>query len=267
MIKLKAARIIDAHVHIFPEKIAKKATKSIGNYYGIPMFAEGTVEDLISNGKKINVYKYIVHSTATIVEQVETINNFIADTQAKNESLIGFGTLHPGLNDVEFEVKRIIALGLKGVKLHPDFQDFNIDDECVMPIYRALQGKLPVLIHLGDEKKTSSSPERMANVIKEFPKLTVIAAHLGGYQMWDDSIKYLVGKNIYLDTSSSLAILDKEKAIEIIRKHGVEKVLFGTDYPMWSHEEELQRFYTLDLTDEERELILWKNASKLLNIE
>ena len=264
---MEAARIIDAHVHIFPEKIAKKATKSIGNYYGIPMFAKGTVEDLISNGEKINVYKYIVHSTATTVEQVETINNFIADTQAKNESLIGFGTLHPGLSDIEFEVNRIISLGLKGVKLHPDFQDFNIDDESMMPIYRAVQGKLPVLIHLGDEQKTSSSPERLSNVIKEFPNLTVIAAHLGGYQMWDDSIKYLVGKNIYLDTSSSMAFLDKEKVTDIIRSHGVKKVLFGTDYPMWSYEEELQRFYNLDLTDEERELILWKNASKLLNIE
>lgn len=267
MIKLKATRIIDAHVHIFPEKIAEKAAESIGNYYGISMYANGTVEELVSNGDKINVDKYIVHSTATKVEQVETINDFIAETQSKNKKFIGFGTLHPGLDDVESEVNRIILLGLKGIKLHPDFQDFNIDDICMMPIYRAIEGKLPVLIHMGDEKKTSSSPERLANIIKIFPRLTVIAAHLGGYQMWEDSMKYLVGKNLYFDTSSSLAILDKEKATDLIKKHGVEKVLFGTDYPMWSHEEELQRFYNLDLTDEERELILWKNASRLLDIE
>jgi predicted TIM-barrel fold metal-dependent hydrolase len=265
--KLKATRIIDAHVHIFPEKIAEKATESIGKYYGISMYAKGTIEDLICFGEKINVYKYIVHSTATKVEQVETINNFIAETVQKYKCFIGFGTLHPGLEDVDSEVRRIISLGLKGIKLHPDFQDFNIDDECMLPIYKAIEGKLPVLIHMGDEERTSSSPERLANVINMFPKLTVIAAHLGGYQMWDESIKYLVGKNLYFDTSSSLAILDKEKATQIIRNHGVEKVLFGTDYPMWSHEEELQRFYNLDLTDEERELILWKNASKLLNIE
>jgi len=263
---LKATRIIDAHVHIFPEKIAEKATESIGNYYRIPMFANGTIEDLISNGEKINVYKYIVHSTATKVEQVESINNFIAETQSKNRKFIGFGTLHPGLDDVEFEVNRIISLGLKGVKLHPDFQDFNIDDTCMMPIYRAVEGKLPVLIHMGDEEKTSSSPERLAKVIEIFPNLKIIAAHLGGYHMWGDSMKYLVGKNIYFDTSSTLAILDKEKVTDIIRRHGVEKVLFGTDYPMWSHEEELQRFYNLDLTDEERELILWKNTSRLLDI-
>jgi len=264
--KLKTVKIIDSHVHIYPQKIAEKATAAIGSYYNIQMFGKGTVEDLIKNGNKINVNKYIVHSTATKVEQVESINNFIAEVQSRYDKFIGFGTLHPGLENVEYEVNRIISLGLKGIKLHPDFQNFNIDDECMMPIYKALEGKLPVLIHMGDTEKTSSSPVRLANIIKKFPNLTIIAAHLGGYQMWDDSLKYLVGKNIYFDTSSSLAILDAKKATEIIRKHGVEKVLFGTDYPMWSHEEELERFYKLDLTDEERELILWKNASSLLKI-
>ncbi|HEX9059894.1 MAG TPA: amidohydrolase family protein [Clostridia bacterium] len=265
---MKAVKIIDAHVHIFPEKIAEKATKSIGSYYGIEMFASGTIEELLRNGEKINVYKYIVHSTATKVEQVETINNFISETQSKYKNFIGFGTLHPELDDVESEVERIISLGLKGVKLHPDFQGFNIDDPCMMPIYGAIEKKqLPVLIHMGDENKDSSTPKRLSNVIKLFPNLTVIAAHFGGYQMWDDSIEYLVGKNLYFDTSSTLAILEKEKVTNIIRRHGVEKILFGTDYPMWSHEEELQRFYNLELTDEERELILWKNASKLLNLE
>ncbi|PYG85017.1 hypothetical protein LY28_03377 [Ruminiclostridium sufflavum DSM 19573] len=260
-------KIIDAHVHIFPDKVAVKATEATSNYYGVQMCGNGTVEDLLQRGRAINVYKYIVHSTATKVDQVESINDFIAAAQAKNTSFIGFGTLHPDLEDIESEVDRIISLGLKGIKLHPDFQNFNIDDPDVMPIYKAIQFKLPVLIHMGDENRTSSSPERLSNVLKRFPDLTVIAAHLGGYQMWDDSIKYLVGKNLYLDTSSSLAFLDKEKATYIIRKHGVEKILFGTDYPMWSHEEELQRLYNLDFTAEEQELILWKNASKLLGLK
>lgn len=267
MNKLKANIIIDAHAHIFPEKIAQKATLTIGKYYGIPMFASGTIEELLINGDKINVYKYIVHSTATKVEQVQSINDFIAHTQSKNKSFIGFGTLHPDLEDVEFEMQRIMSLGLRGIKLHPDFQYFNIDDKCMIPVYKAIEGRLPVLIHMGDQNTNSSSPKRLSNVIEMFPNLTVIAAHLGGYQMWDDSIKYLVGKNIYFDTSSTLPVLDKNIVTDIIRKHGVHKILFGTDYPMWSHEEELKRFYTLDLSVEEQELILWKNASRLLNIE
>ncbi len=259
-------KIIDAHAHIFPSKVAIKATQATANYYGAQMYGNGTIEDLLNKGKEINVYKYIVHSTATKVDQVESINDFIADAQARNQSLIGFGTLHPDLTDVKLEVDRLITLGLKGIKLHPDFQDFNIDDASMMPIYEALEGRLPVLIHMGDEKRNSSSPKRLANVLNKFPNLTVIAAHLGGYQMWVDSIKYLVGKNLYLDTSSSLAFLGKEKATYIIKEHGTKKVLFGTDYPMWSHKEELERFFNLDLTAEEQECILWKNASKLLNL-
>lgn len=259
-------RIIDAHVHIFPDKIAEKAVETIGRYYGIPMSCSGTVDDLLVCGRKINVYKYVVHSTATKVEQVESINNYIAEVQKSNSSLIGFGTLHPDLEDVDGETARIMSLGLKGIKLHPDFQGFNIDDENMMPVYRAIEGKLPVLIHMGDEVKTSSRPERLASVIKRFPNLKVIAAHLGGYQMWGESLEYLVGENIYLDTSSTLFILDKESAVDVIRKHGVDKVLFGTDYPMWSHEEELKRFYSLGLTKEEQRLILYENASKLLKI-
>ncbi len=263
---MNKTRIIDAHTHIFPSKVAIKATQATGNYYGAQMYGDGTIEDLLNKGKEINVYKYIVHSTATRADQVESINDFIADAQAMNESFIGFGTLHPELTDVKLEINRLITLGLKGIKLHPDFQDFNIDDPSMMPIYEALEGRLPVLMHMGDEKRTSSSPKRLANVLDKFPKLIVIAAHLGGYQMWDDSIKYLVGRNLYLDTSSSLAFLDKEKSTYIIKEHGTNKVLFGTDYPMWSHEEELQRFYSLDLTTEEQEQILWKNASNLLNL-
>lgn len=267
MTKLADYKIIDAHVHIFPEKIAEKAVESIGRYYGIPMTGQGTVEYLLDCGNKAGIYKYVVHSTATRVEQVEAINNFIAEAVANNSSLIGFGTLHPGLTDVDSEVNRVISMGLKGIKLHPDFQDFNIDDSEMLPVYRAIEGKLPVLIHMGDETKTSSRPERLLKIIKMFPKLTVIAAHLGGYQMWGESMQYLLGENIYFDTSSTLFILEKEKVIEIIRRHGVKKILFGTDYPMWTHEEELQRFYNLGLTESEQELILSRNACNLLHIK
>lgn len=260
-------KIIDIHAHIFPEKVAAKAVESIGGYYGIPMTGAGTVEDLLESGSKINVGKYVVHSTATKVDQVSTINDFISQVQSQNDCLIGFGTLHPGLDDIDGEVDRIIERGLRGVKLHPEFQGFSIDDDEMLPLYRAVEGKLPLLMHTGDENRTSSSPKRLAKIIGMFPRLTVIAAHFGGYSMWDESMEYLVGRNLYLDTSSSLWKLDRLKVLEIIRKHGVNKVLFGTDYPMWPHEDELERFYSLALTEDERELILWGNACKLLNIK
>jgi predicted TIM-barrel fold metal-dependent hydrolase len=230
------------------------------------MKGKGTVHDLLIEGKKVSLYKYVVHSTATKMEQVQSINNYIAEIQRNHPEFIGFGTLHPQLVDMKAEADRIIALGLQGVKLHPEFQNFNIDDLEMMPVYKAVEGKLPILMHMGDENRDSSSPQRLRKVLELFPRLTFVAAHLGGYQMWDESMEYLVGENVYLDTSSSLYMLNKERAKEIIRRHGVHKVLFGSDYPMWSIEEELQRFLDLELTQEEQELILWKNASSLLHI-
>ncbi len=264
---MKDYGIIDSHAHIFPEKIAEKAVESIGNYYGINMSASGTVEDLLETGRKINVYKYVVHSTATRAGQVKPINDFIAEMQGKYPCFIGLGTIHPELQDIDSEVDRIIELGLKGIKLHPDFQEFNIDDENMMPIYRAAAGRLPILIHMGDEVKTSSRPKRLARVLDLFPDLTVIAAHLGGYQMWDESLEYLAGRNLYFDTSSSFFSLDARKVVEIIRRHGIDKVLFGTDYPMWNHEDELRRFNNLGLSEDERKLILYENACRLFKIQ
>lgn len=260
-------KIIDIHAHIFPEKVASKAIEGIGQFYGAPMSGNGTVEELLESGSKVGIYKYVVHSTATREGQVQSINNFIAQAQASNPSLIGFGTLHPDMQDIDSEVDRIISLGLKGIKLHPDFQGFNLDDDKVLPIYNAVQGRLPIITHMGDAQRTNSHPSRLVKILDMYPHLTVIAAHLGGYMMWNESLEYLVGRNIYFDTSSSLFKLPKETAVRIMRKHGVEKVLFGSDYPMWLHEEELERFNKLGLTEEERRLILSENACKLLAME
>jgi len=259
--------IIDSHAHIFPDKIASKAVWSIGKYYDIPMTGKGTVSDLLTCGSKIGVKRYIVHSTATKADQVTSVNDYINKEKNQNPSFLGFGSLHPDYHDIPAETDRIISLGLRGIKLHPEFQGFNINDESMMPIYQAAEGRLPILIHMGDAEKDSSSPERLLTVLKNFPKLTVIGAHLGGYQKWDFAYKILAGMNLYFDTSSSLPFIKPSIAADIIHKHGADKVLFGTDYPMWLPEEELARFMKLPLTDDEREKILWKNCAKLLSIE
>ncbi|HZK26019.1 MAG TPA: amidohydrolase family protein [Thermoclostridium sp.] len=257
-------RIIDTHAHIFPDKISEKAVKNIGNYYSLHMSGKGTVDDLLENGKKIGVVKYVVHSSATRAGQVNSINDYVCQEVKKHENFIGFGTLHPDMKKPEVEVQRIIALGIKGIKLHPEFQNFRIDDISAMFLYAAIEGKLPLLIHMGDENSDFSSPQRLVNVLQHFPHLTVIAAHFGGYQMWNDSYKYLIGKNIYMDTSSALEFLEPSEAVNMIRSHGVQRFLFGSDYPMWDHEQELARFLKLDLTEPEKEAILYSNAARLL---
>lgn len=257
--------IIDIHTHIFPDKVAAKAVAATGSYYGVQMYRSGTVDDLLDSGSHIGVRKYIIHSSATIARQVCAINDYVCGVQSIHPELIGFATLHPGLEDIRGEVDRVIALGLKGIKLHPDFQNFAIDDEDMMPIYEAIEGRLPVLIHMGDANSDASSPVRLARILDKFPGLVVIAAHFGGYRMWDLSCKHLIGKRLYMDTSSSLAYISPEKALDMIRMHGVDKMLFGSDYPMWDHKEEFERFMRLELTEEERSAILFSNAKRLLS--
>lgn len=259
--------IIDFHAHIYPEKIAEKATKNVGSFYNLAMTYSGLPEELIARGSKVGVEKYIVHSTATKPEQVESINNYIIDQVNKHPEFIGFGTIHPDYKDFEKELNRIKEAGLKGVKFHPDFQQFQFDDPKLSPIYETLSKlDIPVLTHAGDKRFDFSGPKRISNVLEKHPDLTVIAAHFGGFTEWDNSMKYLVGKNVYFDTSSSLFVLSVDEAMNMIRKHGVDKFLFGTDFPMWDHEDELSRFNKLPLTEEEREMILYKNAVKLLKL-
>ena len=126
--------------------------------------------------------------------------------------------------------------------------------------------ELPLIMHAGDRRYDFSGPQRILNLHKKHPKLTLIAAHFGGYTEWDKSMEYLAGEDVYFDTSSTLEWLPVEKANAMIRKHGVEKFLFASDFPMWDHEGELERFNRLDLTEEEREMIFHKNAEKLLKL-
>lgn len=257
--------IIDAHAHIFPDKIADRAAEGIGGFYGMNVDYDGTLGTLLSEGAAAGVGRFIVQSVATVPEQVTAINNFIAESVRRYpEKLIGFGAMHPDFEDIAGETERIISLGLKGIKLHSDFQRFNIDDERAFPIYEAAQGRLPVLFHIGDNRYDYSSPERLKNVVKRFPRLTVIGAHLVGWSMWDRGAELFEGSGVYADCSSSLYAMSPEHAAELIRKIGTDRVMWGTDYPMWSAKDELERFAKLPLTDEERENILGKNALRLL---
>ncbi len=261
----------DTHVHIFPHKIAEKASVNIGKFYDIPMDFDGTVEHCLEIADKGGVEKCLVHSVATTHHQVTSINNFIAESVSEHsDRFIGFCSLHPSMtqNECDEEIKRVIGLGLHGIKLHPDFQEFDIDSPEAMKLYEVIDGRLPILFHTGDCRHGYSSPEKLANAIKHFPKQTVIAAHFGGWMEWDKGEKYLSDfPNVYIDTSSSLYAVPPEKAKQYISSFGVDRVLFGSDYPMWSVVDEIERVAAIDLTDEEREKIYYKNACRLFGVE
>ncbi len=263
-------KLIDAHTHIFPDKIAGKASVAIGNFYNNfhSMEADGTLTRLMELGKQAKVDHYVVFSAATRPEQVHSINDFIAVQMKANPGKVtGLGTLHPDMESPEEEIDRIISLGLKGIKLHPDFQEFYVDSPAAKRIYAYLEGKLPVLFHAGDYRYSYSSPRRIAQVSDEFPGLQIIAAHFGGWSEWRQAIEWIVPrKRICVDTCSALYSMSDEEAYKIIQMYGADRVLFGTDYPMWTYEEELEKLRRLPLTEKEQEMIFWKNAQEIFGI-
>lgn len=259
---------IDMHAHIFPEKIAEKASASIGGFYDIPMCMDGTLGTLLRTGAAHGLVHYVVQSVATRADQVLGINDYIARAVEAHPGLLtGFGTLHPEMDDPGAEVERVMALGLKGIKLHPDFQAFQADSPKAMRIYEAVEGRLPLLIHAGDPRYDYSSPRRLAAVLDAFPSLTMIAAHLGGWEEWEEAAAYLMPRKLYVDSSSSLYHFTPEAGAARIRAWGIDRVLFGTDYPMWDYEHELERVAKLGLTPEEEDKLFYRNAARLLGLD
>lgn len=258
-------KIYDAHTHIFPDMIAGKATDSIGDFYKYPMHAPAMVKALLEEGETIGTKGYLVCSSAVTPRQVEHINKFIISACKAHPSFVGLAAMHPGYENPENELDKAVENGLVGVKFHPDFQHFNIDDESAIPLYREIARRgLIVLFHMGDHRYDYSAPRRLAAVMEKVPELKVHAAHFGGHRCWEQ-VKCLErgNPNLWFDTSSTLFWLEKEKARELIDYFGYDRFFFGTDFPMWSSKEELDRFLALGLPEEQNAAILGENFEKL----
>ena len=258
--------IIDFHAHIYPNRIAEKAVHNNSQFYNINSCCDGTSETLLQIGRYAHIDKFVIHPVAQKPEQVNSINKYTASQcKANPDHFIGFGTLHIDISNPEEEICRIIALGLKGIKLHPDYQRFNIDDNRMLNIFSILDNRLPVLIHAGDYRYGYSHPSRIAHVIDCFPKLTVVAAHFGGWSLFDLALEYLERRFCYMDVSSSIMFLGRRRSEELIRIYGAERMIFGSDYPMWDPAVELERFQSLDIPNGDKGLILSGNALKILS--
>ena len=260
--------IIDFHAHIYPDKIAEKAVLSIGDFYNLKMKGKGTSEALLSAGEKAGITKYVVHSVAVTEKTVEAINKFIISECQTHKEFIGFMTMHNNYENKIDETEKSLKAGLKGVKIHPDTQKFNMDDENMFELYDYLQQyQIPLLIHCGDYRYDYSHPRRLKNILHKFPKLLAIGAHFGGWSVFDLALEYLKDENCYMDLSSSIAMLGVKRGKELIRKYGAERILFGSDFPMWNPELELKTFKSMELTEKENKLILCDNAKTILKIK
>lgn len=260
-------RIIDVHTHIYPSKIAKRATQSICDFYDLHSDNTGTADELLRLGKSGGVSAYVVLPVAVRADQVQSINNFVQNQCEIHPEFTGFGTVHAEMDDIAGEVERIASLGLRGIKLHPDTQHFPIDDNRLFIMYEAARGRnMPVYMHTGDPRYDFSHPRRLLRIIRNFPGLRVIAAHLGGWSVFDTARDYLAGTDCFVDISSSMMFLSPERTVEYIRAFGPDRVMFGSDFPLWDPAAEVKRFETLPLTGEEREMIAHINAERIFGI-
>ncbi|GHU48234.1 amidohydrolase [Clostridia bacterium] len=263
-------RIIDCHTHIYPDKISEKATENVSAFYDLPIIYDGTSDSLKAQCAKNGISKCLICSVATVPEQVRSVNKFIADSVAESGGLFfGFCTLHPDMSRAEIRDELAYAgeQGLLGIKLHPDFQRFPIDDKNAYKLYEEAAADFIFLFHTGDTRYNFSEPFRLAKVMSDFPQMTAIGAHFGGWSDWENAAQVLSGQqNLYVDLSSSFYAMTPDKAVSTIRSFGADKVLFGSDYPMWDVRKEYEFLCELDIAPREREKILHGNAELLFGV-
>ena len=262
---------IDIHTHAFHPKIAHKAVDHLNSFYSITCSGDGTIANLLEREQQAGLEKCVVLCAATAPAQVIPANNYAISLQREHpEQVIAFGTVHPAYENWEKELARIKAAGIRGIKLHPDFQSFWLDDPRLLPIFEAAQKDFVFEIHIGDKTtpdKNPSCPYKLASIMRQFPDMRVIAAHFGGYRMWSHALEVFSGstfENLWFDTSSTTPFATPELAHKLLNTFPRERILFGTDWPLYDPVEELQRLQTLGgLSDSEMEVIM-SNASALL---
>lgn len=260
-------QIIDFHTHIYPDGIAHKAAQSIREFYQIDQVKlDGQVNALLTLGTQAGIDRFVVLPVGMKPSQVRHVNDFSVRQAAAQPRFISFGTLHAGMSDLTEETQWILEQGLHGVKLHPDFQRFPIDDLRLFPAYEMLEGKLPVLLHMGDPRYDYSHPIRLQRILQLFPRLQVIAAHFGGYSMYDTAYELLKDTDCIFDISSSLMFMEDGIAETYINAYGAERMVFGSDFPLWDPRTEVRRFLQLKLRPEQLEQIAHKTAERILHL-
>jgi len=267
--------IIDFHAHIFPEEIAAKVIKRADERKppegGIPLkaFTDGTLEGLKASMKEAVIDYTVILPVATKPSQFAAINKYASEITGK-EGIISFGGIHPDTLDYKFELDQIKALGLKGIKLHPDHQETFVDDMKIANIVNhAAELGLIVVLHTGKSSGypiSHCTPRRIHNLLNMADCSKVVMAHTGGYLCWDEAEEFIIGQNFLIDISYSTPYMEEDQFKRIVRNHGISKVLFATDSPWGGQKETLKDIRKLDLTEEELEQILYGNAAKLLNL-
>lgn len=264
--------IIDFHTHIFPDKIAPKTIQSLGTLAGIQAACDGTLNGLLDSMERYNIDCSIIMPVCTKPQQFDSINAFakkVNDTY--DGKLLSFGGIHPDCEDYKEKLNFIKSLGLRGIKIHPDYQKVMIDDIRYMRIIEyADELGLIVLTHAGIDigmpEPVHCPPDKMRKVLDSIQPQKMVLAHYGGWKQWEMVLEYLAGENVYLDTAFTFDYIEQEMFLKILKKHDKEKILFATDSPWSNAKAGVEYIKNLPVSEEIKAQILGKNARKLLKI-
>ena len=262
--------IIDIHTHTFPDSIAPAAVDKLEKKASLVAVGDGTRAGLITAVEEGGLDFAVVDPVATAPRQVASIN--AKAPGFADPRLIYWGAMHPRIEDISAQLDTVCAQGMAGVKLHPDYQEFRADDPSVFPLYEEIQARgLVLLFHagvdLGFDPPYGGPPDAIAHVLDAFPRLQVIAAHMGGFLMWDQVETYLVGReNLFLDTSFCVGRIPQETFLRLINHHGAEHILMGSDWPWASPKDTVDWIRGLPLPSSQIDAILGKNAAQLLGL-
>ncbi len=266
--------LIDFHLHFFPDNIAEYTIEGIEKAAQVKAIGNGRLESIENMMDKYHIDYAVNLPVATDADQVKKINRAMIEHNRKNSQVLCFGAMHPmfrEVGDVEEEIAFLAGHGVRGIKMHPEYQSFYPDDPDMFFIYEAcLKNKMILLLHAGKDlpfKTVHATPQRLGQVGMFSSELKVVLAHMGGYRMWEDVAKYVMGLHeVYLDTAYCHEMEDWQMK-EIIFGHGPYKILFGSDYP-WQHPGVIvEKIKSLDLGAITENMIFFDNAKRLLNLE
>lgn len=266
--------VIDFHTHVFPDELAPRAMKSlmdeIDNAY--PPSNDGTMSGLLTNMDEWGIDISVICPVVTNAKQMRKANEFAASAGAAHpDRLIPFGGIYPNDGDYKEDIDFVASLGLKGLKFHCEYQDFVLDDGRMLQIYEyAISKGLIILHHAGFDPAFpppfKSTPKQFRRLADELTGGTIVAAHFGGHDQWDDVEEYLAGSSIYLDTSMGFEYFTREQFLRIVKKHGTDKILFASDAPWSNAKTEIEHLKEMPLDKSDIDAILGGNATRLLRI-
>jgi predicted TIM-barrel fold metal-dependent hydrolase len=260
--------VTDCHAHIFPEHVVDRAMEALSQRYQAQPVARPTPAELLRIMDRDGVERAVVVAVATRPTQVPSINDWLL--HLNQPRLIPFGALHPHYEDVTGEVERLLDAGIKGVKLQPHFQEYSLDDPATLRMFEIIGDRLVVLLHGGNEiipiPDVQPTPQRVRSLHRRFPQVRFIVAHLGASGMWDDVEEHLVGEDVYFDASYVFDICSDEQIERIIRNHGPQRIVWGSDFPWQAPEQGLRGVARLGLTEPEKAAILGGNLARLLEL-